>query len=144
MAILVVAGAIYYLFPMTQAPAGQESAPAQNTSDLAGEREQMAGTWRSQTDASFTREMRVDGVIIDRYEGDATAGINGEWSIVSAGSDPLLLSRSAGLTSLDFIVKASWEDGAEITYFGVTELSDRSMTIVDLSGRGGTTMFAKI
>ena len=147
-AILVVAGAIYYLWPMmrAQAPAPAITGVEQGTSEPvqgAPLAEQLSGTWRSQTDASFTREMRADGVIIDRYEGDATAGVNGSWSAVNPAMEAPLAARAASLANTT-VIKASWENDSVVTYFAVNTLTGTTMTITDLSGRGEVTTFTKI
>ena len=104
----------------------------------------MAGMWRSNSDAKFTREFRADGVIYDRYEGDATAGAGGSWGIVLDLTRESALTVPAESLAGKTVVKATWENGVEVTYFSVDTLSPTSMTITDLSGRGGVTVFTKI
>lgn len=144
-AIVVIAGAVYYVWPMMPAQAPAPASPAQDTSEPADEplAQQMSGTWRSQTDAKFTREMRQDGVIIDRYEGDASAGVNGSWSIVNPAMEPALAARAAALADLS-VVKASWENDSVVTYFALNSIGANTMTITDLSGRGEVTTFTRI
>ena len=143
-AIVIIAAGVFYFWPqLSQAPAttGQT-----NTTQTSGTEtsSKIVGTWQSQTDAKFTREFRVDGVIYDRYEGDATPGIGGSWSIV------LDVSRETGLTipaaSLTgkTVIKAVWEDGAETTYFTVDAVSGTSLTTTDLTGNGSVTVYTKI
>ncbi len=144
--VVAVAATAFYFWPqLSQAPVVQQTintAPVNSAQTI--DRSMMTGTWQSNTDAKFTREFRADGVIYDRYQGDATAGVGGSWGVV------LDVSKEAGITipaaSLlgKTVIKAIWEDGAEITYFSVDALSAASMTITDLSGRGGVTVFTKI
>ena len=138
-AVVVVLGAAYYLsvgIPTTTMPVTTEQG-AQETRDP-----MMAGMWKSQTDEKFTREIKVDGVMIDRYEGDVSAGINGEWSVVDPAKEIALADR-AGALAATTVIKIVWEGGVETTYFAVNKLDEKSMTITDLSGRGGVTIFSK-
>lgn len=103
----------------------------------------LTGTWKSTTDPKFTREIRADFVIIDRYEGDATAGLNGEWAVV----DPSVINIpgvSAASLSGETLIQATWEGGVEVTFFVVTELTPERMTVRDLTGNGEVTTFTKV
>ena len=103
----------------------------------------MSGTWESQTDEKFTREIRTDGILIDRYEGDASAGLNGEWSVVDPTKEGVLSSIASNLTGMT-VIKVVWEGGIETTYFSINSLTEDSMTITALSGTGSITTFVKI
>lgn len=143
--VIAIAAAVYIWWPTTagevQAPAGEQQAPA---TQQAVTESSMAGTWRSNTDAKFTREFRADGVIYDRYEGDATAGVGGSWGIVLDPSrEPALTVPVVSLAGKT-VIKATWENGVEVTYFSVDALGPTTMTITDLSGTGGVTVFTKI
>ena len=146
-AVVVIAAGTFYFWPtLMQAPApsnGEQNATS--TSEIAGKplAEQMAGNWRSNTDAKFTREIRQDGVMIDRYEGDTSAGINGSWSVVNPAQEEALSSMASTLGNVS-VIKVVWEGGVETTYFKVDSLGATSMTITDLSGAGGVTVFTKI
>lgn len=141
-AVVVVLGAAYYFLPMMQATApAEEGAPTNAGSQT--EDPSVQGTWRSQTDAKFTREMRQDGVIIDRYEGDPTPGINGSWEVVDPRSATGLIVPVASLAGMT-VIKASWENDSVVTYFAVNAISETAMTITDLSGNGEVTTFTRI
>lgn len=151
-AVVIVAAGVFYFWPqLSQAPATQNSgteqqgttdstSAAQRSSDVAA----LSGTWRSNTDAKFTREFRADGVIYDRYEGDASAGIGGSWGLVlDATKEPGLVASAASLIGKT-VIKATWEDGAETTYFVVNSVSGTTLTTTDLSGNGKVTIYTKV
>ena len=146
---IVIAGGIaaYFLWPMIeQGISLQTSTEEEQTSETGDEASRdplMSGTWQSDTDAKFTREIRQDGVIIDRYEGDASAGINGEWNVTDPATEPALATLVGSLVGIT-VIKVEWEGGVEVTYFAINSLSKASMTITDLSGRGSITTFTKV
>ncbi len=143
--VIVVLGAGWYLLMgMPDQQAAEQGAPEPNGQQFEniGDPE-MLGTWKSSSDTKFTREFRSDGVIYDRYEGDATAGMGGSWAVVDPAQEAPLASLAASLAATT-VIKATWNDGADVTYFSVNKLDEKSMTITDLSGRGGVTVFAKI
>jgi len=143
-AIVIVAAGVFYFWPqLSKAPVSQTPQAGQQAPATTGNA-QLTGTWKSTTDAKFTREFRTDGVIYDRYEGDATPGIGGSWGAV------LDISRETGLTvppaSLagKTVIKATWENGSITTYFTVDAVSDTSLTTTDLSGNGKVTTYTKV
>ena len=150
-AVIVAVAAIgFYFWPMmTKAPSEttttQQGAPEQTgtVKENVGD-PMMSGLWQSTTDAKFTREIRPDGVMIDRYEGDVGAGVGGEWSTSNAAAAIAdKFTVSANLSALP-IIKVVWEGGAETTYFAVNKLDASSMTTTDISGKGTVTIYKKI
>lgn len=153
-AVIVLAGAGYYVWSNQEASmaaddasrvAANSQAAQNNVSDTGGAENReaaMAGTWRSNTDAKFTREIRADGTMIDRYEGDTSAGVNGEWSIVDPTKESLGVPASS-LTGTT-VVKIEWEGGVEVTYFAINSLTNSALRITDLTGRGEVTTFTKV
>ncbi len=142
-AVVVALGAVgFYFWPMlSKAPVVTEQS---GTQQQAVTQPAMAGTWQSNSDPKFTREFRVDGVIYDSYAGDPTPGVGGSWGIVLDVSKESKLTVPAAALVGKTVIKATWENGAEVTYFSVDALSATSMTITDLSGAGGVTVFTKI
>ncbi len=70
--VLVVALGAFYFWPSVQTGLQNQMEQQSVNGGIEATRDpQMSGTWKSQTDEKFTREIRADGVIIDRYEGDA-------------------------------------------------------------------------
>lgn len=136
----------FYFWPM-MATAPSDTSSMEQTSQTQNEETyrdpMMSGTWRSNTDAKFTREMRQDGVIIDRYEGEASAGINGTWSVVDPGTEVGLTVPAESLQGMT-VIKVVWEGGVETTYFAVNALSETSLTTTDLSGRSAVTVYTKV
>ncbi len=142
-AVIVVLGAAYYLWAMpAQAPEATTNQQTPATSEPVRD-PMMSGTWRSDRDAKFTREMRADGAVIDRYEGENSAGVNGQWEVVDPAQEATLLSRAAALSGMT-VVRVTWENGIEVTYFAVNKLEEKSMTTTDLTGRGEVTIWTKI
>lgn len=143
--ILIGAGVYFYSnngsMSSTDTASTTTQEQAGGTSQQAGEN-QLAGTWKSDSDAKFTREIRADGVIIDRYEGDATAGINGSWTLVNPEQESILSDRAASLVGKN-VVRAEWEGGVEVTYF-VVSVDGNKMTTTDLTGRGAVTTYTKV
>lgn len=145
-AIVVIAAAAYYFNSNEEAvPAANDQAQVQQTTSVSegSAAEEMSGTWRSDTDAKFTREIRADGVIIDRYEGDATAGINGEWSIVNPAEERAITALAANFPNKT-VVRAEWEGGVEVTYFVISEVTSTKLVTTDLSGTGSVTTYTKV
>jgi hypothetical protein len=103
----------------------------------------LAGTWKSNTDAKFTREFRTDGVVIDRYEGEASAGINGSWEVVDPSKEAVLAARASALAGMT-VIKMVWENGVEVTYMAINKLDGKSMTTTDLTGAGSVTTYIKL
>jgi len=143
--VVVVAGAFYFWPTLMQAPTQTETATttAQSTDTQLTENPDMPGTWRSNEDTKFTREFRADGVVIDRYEGDASAGISGEWTAVDPVAETTLGVPAASLAG-KVVIKVVWEGGVETTYFSINSLTDTTMSITDLSSQGGVTTFTRV
>ncbi len=146
-AAVVIAAAAYYFnnqpAAVTSTSDETQVMPTQTEVSQGSASESMSGTWRSDSDAKFTRELRSDGVIIDRYEGDATPGINGEWSIVNPTQEPAITAIAASFPNKT-VVKAEWEGGVEVTYFVISDVTATKLVTTDLSGRGVVTTYTKV
>lgn len=148
-AVIIAAGAYYFMNKDVVAPVAtdqtQGTQQTQETSEVSQgtAAETMSGTWQSDSDAKFTREIRADGVIIDRYEGDATPGVNGEWSIVNPAQEPAITAFAAAFPNKT-VVKAEWEGGVEVTYFVISEVTGTKLVTTDLSGTGSVTSYTKV
>ncbi len=153
-AFALLVGIGYFVWPQVMSNGAPANSALEHTSPKAGDEKKappqtattetmMLGTWKSSSDPKFTREIRGDGVIIDRYEGDASAGVNGSWKIVPASEVNLPGIAPASLTSKT-VIQAEWEGGVEITYFTISTVTANSLTITDLSGRGEVTTFTRI
>ena len=91
----------------------------------------LAGTWRSKEDARFVREFRADGSIEDRYEGDDSATVLGNWNIVTDLANEqtnLPVVKDARVLKVQF--------PEEVMYFAVTEVSATDLSLIYLSGNG--------
>lgn len=120
------------------------AAPENNTPEMAQQAQAsvLVGLWRSSADRAFTREIKSDFSIIDRYEGDQGAGINGEWSFVAPSqvNIPGVAPETLLGTTL---VQVVWEGGVEVTYFAIQDLLNETMTIRDVS-QGDVTTFTRL
>lgn len=141
--VIVAAGAFYFWPSIMQAPATTEETNEQTNTQPTSQAD-MAGTWRSDRDAKFTREIRADGVMIDRYEGDTTAGVNGEWSVVTNVAAETAIANIATNYAGMTVVKVTWEGGVETTYFVVNKIEQGTMTTTDLTGRGEVTIWTRV
>jgi hypothetical protein len=130
---IIVAGFFYFWPQLSQAPGMQQEGTTEQSQDQGTRLRSPVGIWQSTTGEKFTREIRADGVITDRYEGDTSAGINGQWKIVST-------DESAG----PMVIEVSWENGVETTSFVVNSLDDDSMTTTELTGQQLVTTFVRI
>lgn len=111
------------------APAPTESIPAPALIDesmSAG----MTGTWKSSDDAKFTRTFAADGTVTDRYEGEDSATISGEWSVI----DPTKESVSLPVVKDGKVIKIQFPE--EALYFAVTSVSETELVMTYLSGNG--------
>ena len=144
--VIVAAGAYYFWPKTTEAPTGTNGTTTtqQQSSGTQLTENDVAGTWRSNTDPKFTREIRTDGAIIDRYEGEPTAGLNGEWSVVENASAEPALSDMLSFVTGKTVIKVVWEGGIETTFFLVNDVSATEMTTTDLTGTGSVTTYTRI
>lgn len=145
-AVVIVASGVFYFWPqIMKAPVAVEQGAPEQTGEVkenVGD-PMMSGLWQSNTDAKFTREIRPDGVMIDRYEGDMGAGTGGEWSVVDPAQETPLAGIAANYAGMT-VIKVVWDGGVETTYFAVNKLDEKSLTTTDLSGRGAVTVYTKI
>lgn len=145
--VAAAAGAFYFYPDLMSRVATTEQAQTEQTAPTTQNENvgdpKMHGMWQSNTDAKFTREIRPDGVMIDRYEGDTGAGTGGEWSVVDPALEASLANRTSTLSGVT-VIKVVWDGGVETTYFSVNKLDERNMTTTDLSGRGSVTVYTKV
>lgn len=138
---LVVAGGLGYFigydhgFENSAAPArGFENA---SVSDAAATMANVIGMWQSTDDPAFTREIRNDGVVIDRYQGQDDS--EGLWLVftkdVPDASFTGTIEAGAAYLSL-----AMSED--ERYYFQVARADGQQLDLIYLD-RGGTLSFVR-
>lgn len=144
MAVVVALGAAaFYFWPtLSKAPVQNETATGGEVGTEPTQNPDLSGTWRSTSDAKFTREIRTDGVIIDRYEGEASAGLNGSWKSIAASELPASIPGTSFVEKT--IIEVTWEGGVETTYFVVSDLTATSLTTTDLTGRGEVTTWTRL
>jgi hypothetical protein len=94
------------------------------------------GTWRSADDPKFTREFTEDGKVIDRYEGDASADVEGRWYVTSTAEIPFSIPVVEGATD----IKLQFPDGNY--FFRVADVSRTSLTLIYLE-RGNSLRFER-
>lgn len=142
--VLVVALGAFYFWPSLQTGLQNQMEQQAAHGGMEATRDpMMSGLWQSNTDAKFTREIRPDGVVIDRYEGDMGAGVGGEWSVVDPAMESALTVPAINLAGMT-VIKVVWDGGVETTYFSVNSLSETTLTTTDLTGRGEVTTYTKI
>lgn len=159
LAVVLLGGTAYYFLtpaPMSETAdqsaqegsrvmAGSEAAQ-NNVSDTGGteaSNNDIPGTWRSKTDAKFTRTFTTGGIVTDRYEGDASAGMSGGWTAVDVLTETVPGIPTASLTGKT-VIKVAWGDGTDITYFTIDSVTDTTLVTTDLSGRGAVTTYTKV
>lgn len=144
-AVVIIAAGVFYFWPQVmKAPSTAQNTEQASTQTQPTAQPDMPGTWRSDKDAKFTREIRADGVIIDHYEGEPTAGVNGQWSAVADVSAEAGLTIPAAALAGKTVIKVVWEGGAETTYFAIDSLTGSAMTTTDLSGRGEVNTWTRL
>lgn len=137
----LIAGTCYLVL---RVPASQEAVPppadpvnAAATPD--GEvRASIAGTWQSDDDANFVRELRADGTVVDTYAGAEDATTEGTWSFVADPSrEQAELPSGADVK----VIKIQFPE--EALYFALTSLSPAHLELSYLS-RGNTLRFTRV
>jgi len=127
--ILIGAGVWYYLSMPSPAAA---PIPVEQDGGIGGEPVQsdIVGTWRSTEDAKFTREFRADGTVVDSYEGEESATVEGKWEFVEEIPDDLPFADAEGA-----IIRIT--DEYETYYFRVNDESRyEALSLTYLSGNG--------
>ena len=121
------------------AVAPEESAfEASTVSSAADVMARVIGNWQSTEDPAFTREIRNDGVVVDRYEGAADA--EGFWMVFTKE----IPNESFAGELEDGAVYLSLSMGEDEKYhFKVTEASGDSLELIYLD-RGGALSFTRI
>lgn len=135
---VVVAAGIWYF---AGRPANAPTMPAE---EEVGEENQatesaVVGTWRSKQDSKFTREFRADGTIVDRYEGDESATIEGSWSMANPAA--------VDLQGMEYDAEAQLimvSDPYESYLFKVNAVSETDLSLTYIGGAGGTLEFERI
>lgn len=98
----------------------------------------LIGTWRSTEDSKFTREFRVDGSVIDKYEGDEKATSTGIWyHIIYPERESFEFSGPIGAT----FIKLAFD--GEPFYFEVSDRTENSLTLIYLT-RGNLLHFTRV
>lgn len=113
----------------TPAPVSPEPVPAPALSNESVSAS-MTGTWKSSDDTKFTRTFAADGTVTDRYEGEDSATISGQWSVI----DPTQESVSLPVVKDAKVIKIQFPE--EALYFAVTSVSETELVMTYLSGNG--------
>jgi hypothetical protein len=122
---------------VTAAPAGS-AFEVSTVSSAADVMARIIGNWQSMEDPAFTREIRNDGVVVDRYTG--TAGEEGFWMVFTKE----IPNESFTGELEDGAVYLALSMGEEEKYyFKVTEASGDSLELIYLD-RGGALSFTRI
>lgn len=100
--------------------------------------EAMVGVWQSVQDSKFTREFQEDGTVIDRYEGDDSATVEGSWYLFMYPTDERVpFTIQPGVQYLRITMPE------EVLYFSVTKVDAADLELVYL-GVGDTLQFIRL
>ncbi len=138
---LVVAGGLGYFigydhgFENSAVPAS--TFEKGSVSDAASTMANVIGLWRSNNDSKFTREIRNDGVVADRYEGQADS--DGLWMVFTKDIPDTSFTGSLEDGAV-YLSVAMGED--EKYYFKVSKADGQSLELVYLD-RGGVLSFTR-
>ncbi|MFA7309760.1 MAG: hypothetical protein WC050_02540 [Candidatus Paceibacterota bacterium] len=146
--IIILAGLVYVLSTTSQ-PASEESGPvAQNATStpfpsdsLAPNDQYMVGAWTSIDDANFTRTFNADGTVTDAYKGDESATETGTYTTVDPATEadfPAPTANFAGMSVIKIVFPRSGT-----MYFGINSLTDTTLTMTNVSGRGNLLSFKR-
>jgi hypothetical protein len=139
--IVIVLAAIAYFFLMQKTAVSQDAAvtaaPTASSTD-----QRLAGTWKSTDDAKYTREFSADGSVVDRYEGDDSATETGTYVQIDPSTDAGLPVPAAALAGQSVIRIDFPKEGA--MYFSINTLTDTSLAMTYLSGRGNVLSFTRV
>jgi hypothetical protein len=141
---LVVAGGLGYFigydhgFDNSAAPAKANAFEQASVSDAATTMANVIGMWRSTEDPSFTREIRNDGVVVDRYAGEADS--DGLWMVFTKDIPDTSFTGTIEEGAVYLSMSMS-ED--EKYYFKVTNADGRNLELIYLD-RGGALSFVRV
>lgn len=135
---VVVAAGIWYF---AGRPANAPTMPAGEMMEGGEEAAEAAvvGTWRSKQDSKFTREFRADGTIVDRYEGDDSATIEGSWSMANPAAVDIQGMEYDADAQLIMV-----NDPYESYLFKVNSVSETDLSLTYIGGAGGSLEFERI
>lgn len=89
------------------------------------------GMWKSSDDTKFTRSFSVDASVVDAYEGNDSATVEGRWAVFTAPEgEPPPFQIPAGTIYLKI---SSVE---EVLYFKVLKLDAETLELAYLDGNG--------
>lgn len=122
-----------------------ENAPTQTRAEKSAVRagtdpsKALIGLWRSNEDAKFTREFMNGGESVDRYEGDETATVRGQWSVFT-GSHPDALYKGELDRGKHYL---KIQDQYEVLLFSIDTINDSDLVLTYLD-RGNTLRFTRV
>lgn len=141
---LVIAGGLGYFvgydhgFENAAAPAPASAFEVGSVSDAAATMANIIGMWQSTDDPRFTREIRNDGVVVDRYGGEADS--DGLWMIFTKDI-PDTSFKGPIEEGVVYLSMAMSED--EKYYFQVVNANGQKLELLYLD-RGGVLSFTRL
>ena len=104
----------------------------------------LVGIWRLQNDPTFTREIKNNGEVVDRYKKTATTTVQtGAWRLFTQTRLPPDLATINALTIRDDTLYLQFVFGPTAFNFSVLSLSEGLLTLGYLDRKGRTT-FEKV
>lgn len=98
----------------------------------------IVGRWKSTDDAKFTREFAADSTVVDKYQGDESATMQGMWKIFSRSNGEM-----APFPLQDGIVYLKISTPEEVLFFRISRITSDSLEMTYLDS-GGTLKFIKV
>ncbi len=139
--IIACGGLYYYRHDQAQRLSGERGS-SENVSakrSPSDERTKIVGTWRSTEDSKFIRVFNADGTTEDRYEGDPSATMAGEWNIFTSTNPDPGYDRELATDTTYLKIQSQYE----ALFFRVLSVSDTNLELSYLD-RGNTLSFTKV
>lgn len=98
----------------------------------------IVGTWKSTDDAKFTREFAADSTVVDTYQGDEAATMQGMWKVFTNQD-----GEAAPFPLQEGMVYLRISTPEEVLFFTIPKISPDSLELTYLGG-GGTLRLTRI
>lgn len=96
------------------------------------------GAWKSTDDSKFTRQFAPDSTVVDKYQDDEAATMQGMWKVFTSED-----GETAPFPLQEGIVYLRISTPEEVLFFTVPKITSDTLELTYLGG-GGTLRFTKI